>query len=44
VLPARSDRPETEDALIARAKTLHQGDAALQARATSNDYPSRFRT
>lgn len=37
------NRPETEDVLIQRAIELHPDDAALQGRATKNEYPSRFR-
>jgi ferredoxin len=34
---------EAETALIARALKLHPDDKDLGARATKNDYPSRFR-
>jgi len=34
---------ESESDLIVRALKLHPDDNALQARASKNDYPSRFR-
>jgi ferredoxin len=37
------DRDETESQLIERAIRLHPEDQALQGRAKSNDFPSRFR-
>ena len=37
------ERRETEDALLDRALRLHPADAALQARAAADAFPSRFR-
>jgi hypothetical protein len=34
---------EEEPSLLERALKLHPDDAELRTRATSNDYPSRFR-
>jgi ferredoxin len=41
--PPDPSRPETEDALIARALALHPDDETLKAKVAANDYPSRFR-
>lgn len=38
-----AQRPETEAQLIARAIALHPDDAELRARASTGDFPSRFR-
>ena len=37
------NHPEEESALLERALRLHPDDEELKKRATSNDYPSRFR-
>jgi ferredoxin len=38
-----TDKPETDDVLIARAIKLHPDDADLKKKAAAKDYPSRFK-